>query len=242
MAATIASPERVARAYDRLADGYDGQVAAARWIRERVWERLDALIPAGSVVADVTAGTGLDAAHLAARGVRVIACDISAGMLSRLHERAPDVETRLADFNRLDLGREVDAIISTFAGLNTAPDLQEFAAVAARHLRPGGLLYIHVLNRWALVDIGRRAAGGQLRGLLASRRAVRLGDLPVTHRLYSPDSLYRAVFARGFGLLGVEGQALFPGGARLGAVERRLARRRPFNGLGTFFALELVRR
>src|SRR3954463_5919376 len=89
-------------AYDALAPEYDAAVAPSSWVRERLWERLDALFPPGSRVLDITAGTGLDALHLADRGVDVTACDLSSGMLARLASKAPSIPTIVADFNHLE--------------------------------------------------------------------------------------------------------------------------------------------
>src|SRR3954468_13584240 len=89
-------------AYDALAPEYDAAVAPSTWVRERLWERLDLLFPPGSRVLDVTAGTGLDVLHLAARGVEVTACDLSPGMLARLTPKAPAIPTVVADYNRLE--------------------------------------------------------------------------------------------------------------------------------------------
>src|SRR3954470_24947283 len=89
-------------AYDALAPEYDAAVAPSSWVRERLWERLDALFPAGSRVLDVTAGTGLDVLHLVGGRVAVTACDLSPGMLARLAAKAPPVPTLVSDFNRLE--------------------------------------------------------------------------------------------------------------------------------------------
>jgi SAM-dependent methyltransferase len=246
----------IAAAYDALATDYDAQLASAAWVRERLWARLDDLLPAGARVLDVTAGTGLDAIHLARRGVHVMACDLSPAMLAQLHAKEPAIETQVADFNGLrlleaDLG--LDGILSTFAGLNTSPDLRPFARSAARLLRPGGLLFLHMLNRWPVLDLLRDAArlqGRELwRGISSDRRDVALGGISVPHFLYGPHDLYQRVFAAQFRLRRVEAQGLLRsvgaratwGQALLDRLERTLAHRAPFHALGTFFTLELTR-
>jgi SAM-dependent methyltransferase len=215
----------------------------AQWIRDRLWERLEALFPPGARVLDVTAGTGLDALHLAQRGVQVVACDLSPRMLEQLRAKDGAIETHVADFNHLEFGNwdsEFDGVISTFAGLNTSPDLHPFAASVARLLRPGGVLFTHLLNRWPLPDVVRL----KWRSLLSPRRAVNLGGTLVTHYLYSPLPLYRHVFAGHFKLRRVEAQGLVStvGQTRLAHWERALASHAPFQSLGTFFSLELIRR
>lgn len=267
MVAVVPSPPGTRAAYDALAPTYDERVAPSAWVRERLWERLDALFPPGSRVLDATAGTGLDAAHLVERGVAVAACDISPGMLARLAVRLPGVPTLAADLNDLEnhsFEGPFDGVISTFAGLNTASDLTGFARGAARWLRPGGVLFLHVLNRFPVAELFRR---GRLGAALRGERVVAIAGVPVPHRLWTPRRLARS-FAADFGLSRISGQALLvpadaltplpsPADGRGGrgrsvramprlldrmGVERRLSALPLFRSLGTFFTLELVRR
>jgi len=201
-------------------------------VRERLWERLDALFPPGSRVLDVTAGTGLDVFHLASRGVAVTACDLSPGMLDRLKARAPSVPAIVADLNRLDeagLEGPFDGLISTFAGLNASADLAGFAAGAGRLVQPGGVLFLHVLNPYRK---GRALA-------------VRIAGIEVPHRLWTPRELAR-VFARDFLVAGWSGQGIFRSvddSEDQGMRWERVASSLPgLRSLGTFFALELIRR
>jgi SAM-dependent methyltransferase len=224
------SPARAA--YDAIAADYESAVAPSSWVRERLWERLDALFPSGSRVLDVTAGTGLDVLHLLSRGVAVTACDISPGMLARLALKAPSVPSFVADFNRLEeagLDGPFDGVISTFAGLNAAADLEGFAASAGRLVRPGGILFLHVLSRWRN---GRTLA-------------VRIAGVEVPHRLWTPRQLAR-VFARDFVVSGLSGQGIFrsvdDSGDQRMRWERAASCMPGLRSLGTFFSLELSRR
>ncbi|HEV7786305.1 MAG TPA: class I SAM-dependent methyltransferase [Thermoanaerobaculia bacterium] len=235
MPAPLISPARTA--YDAIAADYESAVASSGWVRERLWERLDALYPAGSRVLDVTAGTGLDVLHLVSRGVAVTACDLSPGMLARLAAKAPSVPTLVFDFNRLDetgLEGPFDGLISTFAGLNAAAGLKGFAASAGRLVRPGGVLFLHVLNRWRK---GRTLA-------------VRIAGVEVPHRLWTPRELAR-VFAWDFMVSGLSGQGIFRSvddSPQNAGQNQRMRWERAASGvpglrsLGTFFALELTRR
>jgi SAM-dependent methyltransferase len=224
------SPARAA--YDAIAAEYDGAVAASAWVRERLWERLDALFPPGSRVLDVTAGTGLDVLHLVARGVHVTACDLSPGMLACLSAKTPSVPVfavDLQDLHELDLGGPFDGLISTFAGLNAAADLSGFARAAARLVRPGGVLFLHVLNP---LRKGRRPT-------------VRIAGIEVPHRLWSPRKLARA-FAPEFFVSRKAGQGILrpvdDPGETMSRWENALSGLPGFRSLGTFFTLELVRR
>jgi SAM-dependent methyltransferase len=226
-------PAPVQSAYDAIAAEYDAAVAPSSWVRERLWERLDILFPAGSRVLDVSAGTGLDVLHLAGRGVAVTACDLSPEMLRRLAVRAPEIPAVVADFNHLDkagLDGPFDGLISTFAGLNAAADLAGISRAAARLVRPGGVLFLHVLNR-----LRRRTLN------------VRIAGVEVPHRLWSPRELAR-IFAPAFAVSRLAGQGILrpvddPGRfAGRGRWERALAGLPIARSLGTFYALELVRR
>ena len=240
----------IAAAYDAIASHYDSQLVTAQWIRERLWERMDALFPAKSSVLDITAGTGLDVLHLTQRDVSVVACDISPVMLDLLQKRTPRVKTLVADFNHLEIDGQFDGIITTFAGLNTSPDLNSFAGKAARLLRPGGTLFIHLLNRLPLSDLAWQLVKfhwlDAWRTIKTNPRNVNLGGISIPHYLYSPLSLYRKVFAPHFQLSHVEGQGIIcpvdaKWGGRLEHLERQLASRSPFYSLGVFFSLELTR-
>lgn len=228
-------------AYDAIAPGYEEWISPSFWIRERLWERLDALFPPGSRVLDVTAGTGLDAVHLARRGVRVTACDLSPGMLARLALRAPDIPRHVldvAELGRLEeagLAGPFDGLISTFAGLNTIQggDLSSFARAAGRLVRPGGALFLHVLSR------SRKRF----------RRTVTfpIAGIDVPHRLWTARELARA-FAADFALVRLRGLAIVrpvDDGGRFAGRDRwdRLFAALPvFRSLGVFFTVEMVRR
>jgi SAM-dependent methyltransferase len=76
--AVAAAFDRQAETYDRFADGVIG-----RTLRARVHERLLDRFRAGHRVLELNCGTGVDAVRLAQHGVRVVATDVSAGMLAR---------------------------------------------------------------------------------------------------------------------------------------------------------------
>ena len=228
------SPARAA--YDAIAAGYDGAVAPSAWVRERLWERLDALFPRGCRVLDVTAGTGLDVLHLVERGVHVTACDVSPGMLACLSLKSPSVPVFVANLERLeeaDLAGPFDGLISTFAGLNAAPGLTGLARAAARLVRPGGVLFLHVLNPFRKVRT----------------LTVRIAGVEVPHRLWSPRELAQ-FFAADFLVSRLAGQGILrpvdnsgqSPGQSMHRWERAVAALPVFRSLGTFFSLELTRR
>ncbi|MEU4236338.1 class I SAM-dependent methyltransferase [Actinoplanes sp. NPDC026619] len=105
-----------------------------------VHEIVDAL-PAG-VALDAACGTGRHAAHLAARGHRVIGVDSSPEMLARARERVPAGDFRAGELDRLPLpDAHVDVAVCALA-LAHLSDLRPAFAELARVVRPGGHLIV----------------------------------------------------------------------------------------------------
>jgi SAM-dependent methyltransferase len=165
---------------------------------------------AGDRVLDVGCGTGIDAIALARRGVRVLGVDGSPGMISRFgHKIAAEglegsVAAQVFQIGDLaSLGQApFDGLISAFASLSSLADLAGFAADAARLVRPGGRLVLHLLNRfsaWEWLGYVVRhnwAAAGQV-GRSPARTFV-IGGQAVQHSLYFADDAYRRFFAAAF--------------------------------------------
>jgi len=145
-------------AFDQIAGGYDGrftQSAIGRRMRRAVWRRCDALFPPGARLLEINCGTGEDAVHLGARGVRVLATDASAAMLAIAREKARTAGVAGAvQFEQLrieDVGPSLgtfDGVLSNFGGLNCVADLGSVAAGLASVLRRGGLALLCVMGPW----------------------------------------------------------------------------------------------
>ena len=102
-------------------------------------------------VLDLGCGTGTIACLLAERGYRVVAVDGSEDMLAQAARKAEGLENPPLflhqSMDRLRLGTEVDAAISTLDALNyltTERALAETFRRVARWLRPGGAFYFDV--------------------------------------------------------------------------------------------------
>ncbi len=129
---------------------FTGTSVGKMW-RDSVWRELDSRFEPGSRVLELNCGTGIDAIHLAHRGVSVLACDISPRMieLARTEAIATPVFSRL-DFRvlatehlaALGTSESFDGAFSNFSGLNCVRDLSAVSRNLARLLRPGASLFL----------------------------------------------------------------------------------------------------
>ncbi len=259
------SRDEIAAAYDAIAADYDGLIRDDEWIRRQVWAHYREVFRPGQLVLDLSCGTGIDSVFLARHGVRVMAADISPGMLSQLRRKveregvAGLVHPCVQDSGELAAWRPgtFDGIVSAFAGLSTLSDLGRFAAMAALVLRPGGRMLLHLLARFSLwewlglVAHRRWAEAARLRA--ASERCFPVGGHPLRHYLHLPADAYHRYFETQFELrraysLGAlrppsdlrRVPAVVFGG--LGRVEALVRDRRPFLDWGRSFVLDLERR
>ncbi len=138
-------PSEVVAMFDEVAHGYD-RTRARLWLgRMNNWGRhmADALDAApGRRILDVAAGTGTSGMALTGRGARVVACDISQGMLSVGRHRHPGMEFVVGDGRRLPFADGVfDAVTISF-GLRNIADPEAALAEMLRVTRPGGRLVV----------------------------------------------------------------------------------------------------
>lgn len=95
-------------------------------------------------VLDAGCGTGRVATHLADLGHDVVGTDLDPSMLAEARRARPDLDWRLADLARLDLGRRFDLVVGAgnlWPLLTPGTHARVIARLAA-HLRPGGLLVL----------------------------------------------------------------------------------------------------
>lgn len=134
-----------ATAYRRWAGTYDEPNTLLDVDEPVVHEILDPL-PAGTAL-DAACGTGRYAAHLAARGHRVLGLDGSPEMLGQARSRVPDGAFLRGELDRLPLADgSVDVAVCALALVHVAslvPVMAEFARV----LKPGGHLVISDVHR-----------------------------------------------------------------------------------------------
>jgi len=148
MPVALASPACDAP-FDHVADTYDAVFTNSligRAQRDSVWKELDRCFHPGQRVLELNCGTGVDAVHLAERGVGVLACDVAPRMIQVARQRL----SPLGDGTRVDFRvlateqiavladqRPFDGAFSNFGGLNCVRNLSSVARDLARLLAPG---------------------------------------------------------------------------------------------------------
>jgi SAM-dependent methyltransferase len=164
--------------FDAMAPEYDAAFTRSlvgRLMREAVWARLDAAFRPGQRVLELSCGTGEDAVYLGRRGVRVLATDVSAGMLAVAREKVAAAGLAdLVEVARLDLADlppqspvpsplspPFDGAFSNFGGLNCVADQRAVAAGLAALLRPGALALLCVMGPATPWEWGWHLARGE---------------------------------------------------------------------------------
>jgi SAM-dependent methyltransferase len=206
------------RAFDAMAADYDTAFThtfIGRRMRSAIWRRCDALFQPGSRLLELNCGTGEDALHFARRGVRVVATDASAAMLSVARDkiRAAGLEAavRLEQVRIEDLDTSMgtfDHVLSNFGGLNCVRDLPSAAATLASIMPPGGRAVLCVMGRlvpwewtWFALHGDPRRAARRLRPGGTMWRDVHVHYPGIAHlrRAFAP--MFRATRVAALGVL-----------------------------------------
>lgn len=142
----------VAASYDLLVDGWPDNAS----LRQSFCERVASAAGVGGAILDFGCGTGTDAAWYAERGHRVVAYDVSSGMVEVLRERCKHglasgrITLAVGALDALERALkaegQVAVIAANFAVLNHVRDLGPLLRQLAVHLTPGGALVGCMLN------------------------------------------------------------------------------------------------
>jgi len=144
--------------FDLLAARYDDvftNSCIGRAQRNLVWREMDRNFQPGQRILEINCGTGVDACHLAERGIRVLACDSSHRMIDvarrrvRVSGHEQLVEVRhlcTEDLTQLFRSEPFEGVLSNFGGLNCLGDLERVAFDLAPLVRTGGRLVICVFG------------------------------------------------------------------------------------------------
>jgi ubiquinone/menaquinone biosynthesis C-methylase UbiE len=148
--------ETIANAFSLTAEKYDAYAQDhphQMRMRNKVYAHLERIVPPGSHILELNAGTGIDAVELAGRGHRIHATDIATGMLDRLKQKTSELKLQdritLEPRSFLKLegspGAPFEAIFSNLGGLNCVSDLSPVIQQLPTVLKPGGTV------RWVLM-------------------------------------------------------------------------------------------
>jgi len=175
----------LAAPFDRMAADYDRSFTEGtigQRVRAAVRRRLQAAFRPGERVLELNCGTGEDAVHLASRGIRVLATDVSTEMLAMARAKVERAGLAgLVEVTRMpieDLARHpptgsFDGVLSNFGGLNCVDDLPGVAAGLAAMTRPGARALLCVMGPAVPWEWGWYLAHGRPRE--ATRRLRRAG-------------------------------------------------------------------
>jgi ubiquinone/menaquinone biosynthesis C-methylase UbiE len=173
----------VPSAFDTIAATYDdafSESAIGLAQRNVVWSEMDRVFHRGQRILEINCGTGIDAIHLARRGVHVEACDAASQMiaLAQKRARATDLPVRfrclpIESIGELAPATLYDGVLSNFSGLNCVEDLNAVARSLSRLVRPGGRIVLCVFGTFCLWEVLWYLSGRDLRR--AFRRLRRRG-------------------------------------------------------------------
>jgi ubiquinone/menaquinone biosynthesis C-methylase UbiE len=159
--------------WDLTAENYDrifSETVIGRVQRDAVWRELDKSFQPGMRILELNCGTGIDAVHLAARGVRVVGCDLSSKMIDAARQRvgATGLDA-LVDF-RVLATEKIDSLVgdapfdgafSNFSGLNCVQDISQAARNLARLLKPRAKALLCMVGRFSLWEMAWHLAEGK---------------------------------------------------------------------------------
>ncbi len=155
-------------AFDGVAEDYDRHIFGNPmnvWLRDVSVSMLTSIFRPGEVVLEIGCGTGTETLNLAARGVKVLASDISHKMLEVLerkaksqglrekvvpiHSRPYQLREKLSEMGYQTL----DGAYSTYGAINTEPRLQSLFRDLHGLLKAKGTLVLGVWNKYYPYEI-----------------------------------------------------------------------------------------
>lgn len=149
--------DAIARIYDRVFSNS----AIGRAQRKAVWDEMGRVFQPGQRILEINCGTGIDAVHLALRGIQVDACDSSPEMIAQARQRIeslPGLPIRFLclpaeEIDELDTDELYDGALSNFSGLNCVPDLRSLTRSLSSRVRPGGTVIVCVFGKFCLWEV-----------------------------------------------------------------------------------------
>jgi ubiquinone/menaquinone biosynthesis C-methylase UbiE len=170
--------------FDAAAPTYDQVFTdslVGRAERHAVWRELDTAFRAGDRILEINCGTGVDALHLAEKGIAVLGCDLAPRMIEVARRRASSsslqgkMDFRVLASEDIDLlSREspFDGAFSNFAGLNCVEDISQVARSLGRLVKPGASVLLCMAGTFVPWEIVWHLAHKNPRGALRRFRVA----------------------------------------------------------------------
>ncbi len=204
---------QAATPFDSIAESYDKTFTESfvgRSQRNLVWKEMDQVFRPGQRILEINCGTGVDAAHLAQRGVQVFACDASSAMIRVARQRAASMglgeriefhTMPTEEIHRFTQMPPFDGLLSNFAGLNCVLNLESAAQNLAHLLKPGAYALFCIFGKhcaWEMLwNIGCGDSRKAFRRLRNATQSYIIGGRRLNVNYWSIGQLQRA-FSRYF--------------------------------------------
>jgi ubiquinone/menaquinone biosynthesis C-methylase UbiE len=206
---------QVAQAFDQASLNYDvlyQENPVMAWMRRESLAALRTTFPPASHLLEIGCGTGDEALALSREGYRIVATDVSPGMVEAARAKAAAADAQEVTWHVLGTGRldrllaeygpaSFDGAYASFGAFNCEPDLGQVSKALSRLLQPGSKLVCSVMNRWCLWEIcwellhlrPRRAFRRTRQGWRDAGLASPDGSLQVPVLYYTPHELAHLV-------------------------------------------------
>lgn len=160
-------------AFDTIAEEYDRMFTHSilgKAQRSLVHEALRDSFREGQHILDLNCGTGEDAILMAARGISVLACDVSKRMINVAWQKLATCGATLPvtfavcaneQLDSLKDCGEFDGALSNFGGLNCTADLTQVSRPLSDLIRPGGEVFLCMLGPFCAWEILWHSAHGR---------------------------------------------------------------------------------
>lgn len=159
--------EWLAEEFDSESGIYDDHIfgnSINRLLRDRSMEIIYRYLKPSSMVLDIGCGSGTETMEVLKHGCKVVAIDISGGMLNVVEQKAKK-SGLLANLSTIRVrasgvdevlnrygSQSFDLIYSTYGALNCDPEIERIPPVIAELLRPGGHFIAGVYNKFCLSE------------------------------------------------------------------------------------------
>jgi ubiquinone/menaquinone biosynthesis C-methylase UbiE len=222
VAISPATGVRYSSAFDAIAEQYDTTFSSSmigQLQRRPVWDELRKTFHPGDRVLDIGCGTGVDACFLAERGVDVVACDSSMGMLHVARRRianlplfAGSVQLRLLPAEKISILNDdacFDGALSNFGAVNCVGDIVKLASDLSLLLRPRASVLLCLIGPMCIWETMWYLLHGKVRKALRRFQrdgvAAKLGDGVIVRVHYPTVRTIRDAFAPEFCLKEIRG-------------------------------------